>query len=57
MAVEKGNVDIVKLLLTNNKLDINIPYKINIYLNYLIISNFLKKLEEHLYELQPEMKI
>ena len=30
-AVEKENIEIIKLLLTNDKLDINLPY---IHLNY-----------------------
>lgn len=29
MAVEKGNVEIVKLLLTNNKININCQYILN----------------------------
>ena len=28
LAVEKENIDIIKLLLANTKLDVNIPYKI-----------------------------
>ena len=31
MAVEKGNIEIVKLLLTNDKLDINLGYILNIF--------------------------
>ena len=31
-AIEKGNVEIVKLLLTNNKIDVNIINIPNIYL-------------------------
>ena len=32
MAVEKENIEIVKLLLTNNKLDINISNIFNIFI-------------------------
>ena len=38
-AVEKENVEIIKLLLTNEKLDINLPYIIP----YLNISNYILK--------------
>lgn len=26
IAIEKANIEIIKLLLTNNKLDVNVPY-------------------------------
>ena len=32
LAVEKENIEIVKLLLTNDKLDINLGYILNIFL-------------------------
>lgn len=28
LAIEKRNIEIIKLLMKNNKLDVNIPYKI-----------------------------
>lgn len=37
IAVEKENIDIIKLLLTNDKIDINISYKI---INYSIKLHF-----------------
>lgn len=33
-AVKKGNIDIIKLLLANNKIDINIPYILIIFFLY-----------------------
>ena len=31
LAVEKENVEIIKLLLSNNKIDVNIPYILNLF--------------------------
>lgn len=30
-AVENENIEMIKLLLTNNKIDVNIPYIINLF--------------------------
>lgn len=43
LAVKKGNIEIVQLLLANKDLDINIPYVLsNIYLYNLILSILIK---------------
>ena len=55
LAVSKENLEIVKILLTNEKIDINFPYifkyeyfnKILIYFNY--IQNNIFKLHSKLY--------
>lgn len=39
-AIEKGNIEIIKLLLTNDKVDINIPFIENLKFHKIQISNF-----------------
>ena len=35
MAVESENIDIIKLLMTNDKLDINIPFILNLIIFFI----------------------
>ena len=53
LAVEKGNIEIVKLLLTNNKLDANLGYIVNNIQNQIIQCNsksyFLIKFENQIF--------
>ena len=46
LAVKKENIEIIKLLLTNDKLDINLGYILNI---------FIYKIQNHIIQLHSKM--
>ena len=49
LAVEKENIEIVKLLLTHNKLDINLGYILNIiFIKFKII--FFNYIQNHIFQ-------
>ena len=53
LAVEKENIEIVKLLLTNNKLDINIINILNIFFIKLKIIS-LNEIQNHIFQLHSK---
>ncbi len=49
LAVEKENIEIIKLLLNNNKLDINLGYILNIfYIKFNILS--FNRIQNHIFQ-------